>query len=116
MSATTSAVVGMSLFSYAMMAVIAMTTAGLIAALVAGLAAIGRRNEAAAAATVAVAASAPPAADGIDPAVVAAIAAAVRMVASDHRIVWIGEAQPMGGWTSEVRQRHHALHHPHPTH
>lgn len=117
MSPSISAVAGMSFFAYALMAVIAMATAAMISALVAGLAAIGRRATASAAAARAPAAAAPPTLAGdIDPAVVAAIAAAVRMTAGDHRIVWIGEAQPMGGWTSEVRQRHHAQHHPHPSH
>jgi hypothetical protein len=54
-----------------------------------------------------------PGAEGIEPAVVAAITAAVHVVASGHRVVWIGEAQPMAGWTSEVRQQHHGSHRPH---
>ena len=124
MSPSISAVAGMSFFAYALMAVIAMTTAAMIAALVAGLAALGRRAAASAPVTAAAtrapatpAAATPPMIAGeIDPAVIAAIAAAVRMTVGDHRIVWIGEAQPMGGWTSEVRQRHHAQHHPHPSH
>lgn len=108
------AVAGMALFSYALMAVIAFATAGLIAALVAGLARLDRRS-AAAAAKVAAAptVSAPPrTAPGIDPAVIAVIAAAVQSVAVGHRIVWIGETPPAGGWTGEVRQRHHGSHQP----
>lgn len=114
------AVIQMSLFSYALMAAIAMVTAGLIAALVAGLASVGRRH--AAAAPVAVVAPPPPVVQApapsgrLDPTVVAVIAAAVRAMGGEHRIVWIGEAQPMGGWTSEVRQRHHSSHHPHHDH
>jgi len=117
---TLAAVAAMSLFSYVLMAVIAMTTAAAIAALVAGLAAVDRRRTVAAepaAGTPVVPASpavpAPPAASGLDPAVVAAISAAIQTVAGGHRIVWIGEAQPSGGWVGEVRAQHHGSHHPH---
>lgn len=123
---STATVAAMSLLSYALMATIAMATAGMIAALVAGLAAVQRRRdgaaaEAAAPAVAVAVAPAPtrpqavvPGAEGLDPAVVAAITAAVHMVAGGHRIVWIGEAQPSAGWTSEVRQQHHGSHRPHP--
>lgn len=117
---TTAVVIGLSLFSYGLMAVIAFVTAALIAALVAGLTRFGERAAAAASAKAVPAAAVVPApqpipadASGIDPAVVAAIAAAVNVVAGGHRIVWIGEAQPVGGWTGEVRQRHHGSHNPH---
>jgi hypothetical protein len=122
---STAVVAAMSLFSYALMAAIAMATAGMIAVLVAGLAALQRRRDDAAAVSTAAAAPAVastparpqpvvPGAEGIEPAVVAAITAAVHVVASGHRVVWIGEAQPMAGWTSEVRQQHHGSHRPHP--
>lgn len=118
MSAQTPAVViGLSLFSYGLMAVIAFVTAGLIAALVAGLAKFGERRAAVPAAAKSLAAATPapaPTAIGeIYPGVVAAIAAAVQTVAGGHRIVWIGETPPAGGWTGEVRQRHHGSHNPH---
>ncbi len=110
---TPAAVVGISLFSYFLMAVIAMATAGLIAALVAGLARLERRAATAAAVPPAEApAFAPSIAPGLDPAVVAVIAAAVQSVAGGHRIVWIGETASAGGWTGEVRQRHHGSHQP----
>ncbi len=111
---TLAAVAAMSLFSYVLMAVIAMMTAGAIAALVAGLAAADRRRTGATepvARTPAV--PAPAVASGLDPAAVAAISAAVQTVAGGHRIVWIGEAQSSGGWVGEVRQQHHGSHHPH---
>lgn len=109
-------VIATSFFAYGLMAVIAMATAGFVAALVAGLAAIGRRAGAAAVPTPVAERPptvAPEAARGLDPAVVAAIAAAVQAVSGAGRIVYIGETQPMGGWTGEVRQRHHGSHHPH---
>lgn len=110
---TPAAVVGISLFSYLLMAVIALATAGLIAALVAGLARLERRAAAAVPpAKVSASTSAPAFAPGIDPAVVAVIAAAVQSVAGGHRIVWIGETASAGGWTGEVRQRHHGSHQP----
>ena len=97
------AVLTLSLFSYALMAAIAMATAGLIALLVAGLSA-ARDTPAA------VAAPAAPAT--IDPAIVAAIGAAIHVTAGAHHIVWIGERRPGGGWTGELRQQHHESHRP----
>lgn len=111
---TTTVVLALSLFSYGLMAAIAVVTASLIALLVAGLTAVERRRP-----VVAAAAPVPPAAvdeDDIDPAVVAAISAAVHAVAGAHRIVWIGETPSSGGWTSEVRQKHHGSHRPHHDH
>lgn len=119
------AVVSTSLFAYGLMAVIAFATAGFIAALVAGLAAVGRRAERPVAAVetaapAVVPAAAPPptgaVAAGIDPSVVVVIAAAVHAMVGAHRIIWIGETPAMGGWTGEVRQRHHGSHHPHIDH
>lgn len=112
---TPAVVVGLSLFSYGLMAVIAFATAGLIAALVAGLTRFAARGvqPAPAETGAAPARPAPSVAPGIDPSVVAAIAAAVHTVAGGHRIVWIGETPPAGGWTGEVRQRHHGSHQPH---
>ena len=116
-------VIQLSLFAFGLMAVIALATAGFIALLVAGLASVGRRKEAAAATPVAAPAplairpTAPVAAgavgEGIDPGVVVAIAAAIHTVVGAHRIIWIGETPTMGGWTGEVRQIHHGSHHPH---
>ncbi len=116
---TTAVVVTLSFFSFGLMAAIAVMTAGLIALLVAGLSAASRPRGAVAAASAPAPtpASGPvPAEEGIDPAVVAAISAAVHAVAGAHRIVWIGETPPSGGWTSEVRQKHHGSHRPHHDH
>jgi hypothetical protein len=114
MTGNTPAVVSaLSAFSYALMAVIAMATAGLISLLVAGLSALDRRR---APAVVAAAAPPPPVSDGIDPAVVAAISAAVQATVGAHHIVWIGETPPTGGWTGEVRAKHHGSHRPHHEH
>lgn len=44
-----------------------------------------------------------------DLAVIAAIAAAAF---GSHRVVYIGEARPGSGWTSQARTRHHASHSP----
>ena len=115
------AVISTSLFAYGLMAVIAFATAGFIAALVAGLAAVGRRAATPVAAVEKAApAAAPPPTDavaaGIDPSVVVVIAAAVHAMVGAHRIIWIGETPAMGGWTGEVRQRHHGSHHPHIDH
>lgn len=105
-----SAVLAMSLFSFALMAVIAMATAGLIAVFVAGLTA---RDRSAAPVAPAAAKPAPAtAAAPIEPATVAAISAAIQTMAGGHRIVWIGEARPGAGWTGELRQQHHESHHP----
>ncbi|NLH82980.1 MAG: hypothetical protein GX458_19365 [Phyllobacteriaceae bacterium] len=106
------AVAGISLFSYLLMAVIALATAGLIAALVAGLARLEQRAASTEPVRPARPVAAPSIAPGIDPAVVAVIAAAVQSVAGGHRIVWIGETASAGGWTGEVRQRHHGSHQP----
>ena len=106
---TPTVVLALSLFSYGLMAVIAVATAGMISLLVAGLSAAARRPQ-----TVATPATATPVEpDEIDPAVVAAISAAVQATVGAHHIVWIGEAPSAGGWTSEVRQKHHGSHRPH---
>lgn len=116
-------VIATSLFAYGLMAVIAFATAGFVAALVAGLAAFGRRAEAQAAARTATSSIpvpeparpdvAPAATEGPDPAIVAAISAAIQAVVGSHRIVFIGESPAASGWTGEVRQLHHGSHHPH---
>jgi hypothetical protein len=45
-----------------------------------------------------------------DPALVAAITAAVYATIGAHRIVYIGESAPGSSWTAEMRTRHHASH------
>lgn len=112
MTAQASTAVSLALFSYALMSVIAVATAVLIAALVAGLARL-TRPAVAPSRPAAVSPPAPIVQAGLDPAVVAVIAAAVQSVAAGHRIVWIGETPSAGGWTGEVRQRHHGSHNPH---
>lgn len=116
---TVGVVIVESLFSYGLMAVIALATAGFISVFVTALGVLARRAAAPPPTAVAKPApAAPPAAatSGIDPAVVAAIGAAIHSVVGAHRIVYIGEVPPMGGWTGEVRQRHHGSHHPHHDH
>lgn len=110
---TITVVLAMSTFSYVLMAVIAMATAGMISLLVAGLSAVERRRAPVAVPT---AAPSPIVADDIDPAVVAAISAAVQATVGAHHLVWIGETPSAGGWTSEVRQKHHGSHRPHHDH
>jgi hypothetical protein len=111
---TPTVVLALSAFSYVLMAVIAVATAGLISLLVAGLSALDRRR--APAAVVAAAPPPPAVTDGVDPAVVAAISAAIQATVGAHHIVWIGPTPSAGGWTSEVRQRHHGSHRPHHDH
>lgn len=117
---TLGSVISTSLFAYGLMAAIALATAVFISLLVAGLAALGRRNEASAAAVAPPAAvahqPAPAPTKGIDPTIVAVITAAIESVVGAHRIVYIGETQAMGGWIGEVRQRHHGSHNPHHDH
>jgi hypothetical protein len=45
-----------------------------------------------------------------DPALIAAITAAVYATIGAHRIVYIGESSPGSSWTAEMRTRHHASH------
>ena len=117
MTGTSPAVVlALSLFSFGLMAVIAVATAALIALVVAARSAAERRR-----APVETARPPEPAdttrdTDAIDPAVVAAISAAVQATIGAHHIVWIGATAPSGGWTSEVRQKHHGSHRPHHDH
>ncbi len=107
---TPAAVLALSLYAYALMAAIALLIAGLIGLLVAGIAAIRRAGAGVAAEP---AAAAPSAINpAIDPATVAAIAAAVRMTIGGHRIVWIGPTAPGAGWADELRRRHHESHDP----
>jgi hypothetical protein len=44
--------------------------------------------------------------------IAAAIGAAVFAVLGAHRLVYIGEARPGFGWTSEIRTRLHTSHAP----
>lgn len=108
-----SAVIAKSVFSYLLMATIAFATAIFISALVSVLARLQKHEAPAAPKTVAKAATAPA---GLDPAVVAAIGAAVHATLGAHRIVWIGEAPSSAGWTAETRARHHASHNLHHEH
>ena len=110
---TPTVVMALSAFSFVLMAVIAVATAGMISLLVAGLSAAGRRTQIPTAPVAAPVATPVDAPDEIDPAVVAAISAAVQATIGAHHIVWIGEATSAGGWTSEVRQKHHGSHRPH---
>ncbi|TBW35926.1 hypothetical protein EYW49_15025 [Siculibacillus lacustris] len=110
--------IGKSLFSFGLMAVIAMLSAVFIHALVAGLGAVKRRAERRAAPLPVPAVATPkPCVAGIDPAVVAAIAAAVHAtLGARHRIVYIGDTAQPSSWTAETRARQHGSHDPHREH
>jgi hypothetical protein len=96
-----------SLFSYGLMAVIALLTAVMIRIIV-GLLARARGKQVAASPVVV---SVTPARDE-SAAVAAAIAAAVYTMIGAHRLVYLGEARPGIGWTSELRARLHTSHAP----
>jgi hypothetical protein len=96
-----------SLFSFGLMAVIAALTAVMIRVVVGVLARTGRKEVAATPVVVSVT----PARDE-SAAVAAAIAAAVYTMIGAHRLVYIGEARPGFGWTSEIRSRLHTSHAP----
>lgn len=99
-----------AIFSYVLMAVIAMLTAIAIRGIVMVLAA--GKNKAAAAAPTPVVVSVTPARDE-NAAIAAAIGAAVYTVLGAHRLVYLGEAQRGFTWTSEIRSRLHTSHTPH---
>lgn len=106
--AALSVAISKSVFSFALMAAIAMACAVFIKALVAVLGVAGRRVAVAAPAP----APPPPAAPGIEPEVVAAISAAVAASVGAHRVIYIGEDHA-AGWAADARHRHHASHDPH---
>jgi hypothetical protein len=110
-----SVAIAKSTFSFALMAVIAMASAVFIRGLVVLLGAANRRiaGQRPAAAPPAAAKVAAPVAEGVDPNVVAVIAAAVNAAIGPARIVWIGESATGSGWISETRVRHHLSHNPH---
>lgn len=102
-----------AIFSYLLMAVIAMLTAVFIHFLVKGLAMFDERTRRDSAPPPPPAPpKAPPAAKKvageIEPSIIAAIAAAVHAMIGAHRIVYIGETSPAGGWMTETRVRHHS--------
>lgn len=99
-----------ALFGYGMMAVIAVLVAVVIRAIVMILARTQTRKKAAGAPTPVVV-SVTPARDE-SAAVAAAIGAAVYTILGAHRLVYIGEAKPGFGWTSEIRTRLHTSHTP----
>jgi hypothetical protein len=106
-----SAALAKAVFSFALMAAIAMATAVFIRVLVAVLGAANRRLAAQEAPTP----SSPAVEQGLDPSVVAAIASAVAATVGPARIVWIGESHG-AGWAAETRARHHASHATHHGH
>lgn len=97
-----------AIFSYLLMAAIAMLTAVFIRVLVGVLAATKKK---AAEASPPLLVSVTPARDE-GAAIAAAIGAAVYAVLGAHRLVYIGEAQRGAGWTGETRARLHTSHTP----
>ena len=103
-----------ALFAFVLMGLVSMLCAALIRAIVMILAA-GKGKQLAKAAA---AAAATPVTVSVTPArdqnkeIAAAIAAAVYAVLGAHRLVYIGEARPAVGWTSEIRTRLHTSHSP----
>jgi hypothetical protein len=55
----------------------------------------------------------PASAPRADPAIVAAISAAVYTAIGAHRIVYLAEARRGSSWTTEMRAQHHTSHAPH---
>lgn len=97
-----------AVFGYVMMAVIAILAAAFIRLIVVALAQTAKKT---AVAPTPVLVSVTPARDeGAE--VAAAIAAAVYAMLGAHRLVYIGEAKPGFGWTSEIRTRLHTSHTP----
>lgn len=105
----------MSLYSFALMAVIALVCAGVIKLIVSVLARSVRSVPAAAspkpAAAPRPAAAAMPADVSDELAVI--IAAACHAAIGAHRIVYLAETTRAANWTSEIRSRHHLSHVPH---
>ncbi len=99
--------IGKAAFSFGLMAVIAMLTAVMIRAVVGALASARKKQVVATPVVVSVT----PARDE-SAAVAAAIAAAVYTMLGAHRLVYLGEARPGFGWTSEIRTRLHTSHTP----
>lgn len=97
-----------ALFGYALMAVIAVLSACFIRLIVIALASTAKKT---AVAPTPVLVSVTPARDE-GAAVAAAIGAAVYAMLGAHRLVYIGEAKPGVGWTSEIRTRLHTSHTP----
>lgn len=100
-------------FAYALVAVVSILCAALIRLIVVILAA-GKDKRAAKAAKPAVTPVLVSVTPGRDQnaEIAAAIAAAVYAVLGGHRLVYIGEARPAFGWTTEIRTRLHTSHTP----
>jgi hypothetical protein len=71
---------------------------------------LGRLVPAGATATAVAAPRVPMAAEGVSPAVIAAISAAVYSTLGTHRIVYIGGPRAGTTWTNELRTQHHTSH------
>lgn len=98
-----------ALFAYGLMAVIAVLSALMIRAIVVILAKTQAKKAAPLPTPVMV--SVTPARDE-NAAIAAAIGAAVFAMLGAHRLVYIGEAKPGFGWTTEIRTRQHTSHTP----
>jgi hypothetical protein len=107
----------MALYSFAMMAFIAILCAGIIKLIVAVLARSTRATPAVASpppvAAPPVSATAGPLAAEVSDELAVLIAAACSAVVGAHRIVFVAETQRGANWTTEMRARHHQSHLPH---
>lgn len=100
-----------AVIAYLLMAFIAMLAAVMIRGIVAALAIGKTRQKGKTGGAKPVIVSVTPARDESKE-IAAAIAAAVVAAIGAHRLVFIGEARPAYGWTSEVRTRLHSSHAP----
>ena len=115
MSAALSSSLTTAIYSYALMAVIAVLCAGLIKLIVGALARTSKTAPAVAVPRPSpkpVVPVAPPAADTSDDLAII-IAAACHAAIGAHRIVYVAETHRAANWTTEVRARHHQSHLPH---
>jgi hypothetical protein len=114
-SAAFSASLTTAIYSYILMAVIAVLCAGLIKLIVGVLARTNKTVPAVATPRPSPKAAAPaalPFADTSDELAVI-IAAACHAAVGAHRIVYVAETHRAANWTSEIRARHHQSHLPH---
>lgn len=109
MTQTVTATLGMAVFSYVVMAIIACICAVIIRLIVLALAQTQKRAPVVAPPLTV---SARPVGDD-SAAIAAVIAAAVHSALGAHRIVSFTEALPHPGWAHEIRSRHHTSHTPH---
>jgi hypothetical protein len=114
-SAALSSSLTTAIYSYVLMAVIAILCAGLIKLIVGALARTTKTAPAVAVARPSPKAPAPAALpfDDTSDDLAVIIAAACHAAIGAHRIVYVAETPRAANWTTEVRARHHQSHLPH---